>query len=75
MDDSVRRPPIGDGSGTSKQSSTDIATSTIGQLQDDLHEYLHDTCEHHWRYEDNDEDFPLRQCIWCHTVAPQEAHK
>lgn len=35
----------------------------------DLREYLFETCEHHWRDYEADEEFAAhRQCLWCNDV-------
>ena len=40
------------------------------QMQRDLHQYLAETCEHHWsEVRDGDDDIPAhRQCLWCSDV-------
>lgn len=41
-------------------------TDTQHQLVNDLRAYLVETCEHHWRDYEGDEDIPAhRQCMWC----------
>ena len=41
----------------------------LRQLQRDLHQYLAETCEHHWSERDGDDDIPAhRQCLWCSDV-------
>jgi hypothetical protein len=35
----------------------------------DLREYLNETCEHVWREEEAENDFPAhRQCLWCNDI-------
>jgi hypothetical protein len=42
------------------------------QLAADLREYLHQTCEHHWRHfeaAEGDDIGTHDQCLWCHDVV------
>lgn len=42
----------------------------LRQLAADLSAYLHETCGHHWRHYDGDEDIPAHdQCLWCNEVT------
>lgn len=45
-------------------------TETLRQLGRDLHQYLAETCEHHWGASHAAEpDIPAhRQCLWCSDV-------
>lgn len=48
-----------------------ISGTTDGhrQMGRDLHQYLNETCEHHWHAWDGDEDIDShRQCSWCSVV-------
>jgi len=44
----------------------------LRDLGRDLHQYLGETCEHHWLHyaasEDPDDTGAFRQCLWCHDT-------
>lgn len=45
------------------------ANGTLAELQSDLHQYLIESCEHHWSDYAGDEHIPAhRQCVWCNRV-------
>ena len=51
-------------------------TAGDSQLVHDLRTYLHQSCDHHWRYDEAD-DCPcpaLRQCVWCTWVDLIDEH-
>lgn len=48
---------------------------TQRQMGRDLHEYLNETCEHHFvGYTPDPGEAPIRQCIWCHWTEWQTAN-
>lgn len=44
-------------------------TGTLSTLLADLRQYLDESCEHHWReFEADDEFEAFSQCLWCCLV-------
>lgn len=42
---------------------------TLRQLGMDLRHYLAETCEHHMRHYDGEDDLSYSQCLWCSDVV------
>ena len=49
-----------------------VSGTTSGHrlMATDLHQYLNETCDHHWHAFAGDGDIPdHRQCSWCHVAT------